>query len=71
MNHFTKNTFIYSFFQIFLELKMANADSSSRRGAQFGGGAIRPDDDYGKEATGQEGTFYGGKLNISDESNYV
>ena len=45
---------------------MANADSSSRRGAQFGGGAIRPDDDYGKEATGQEGTFYGGKLNISD-----
>ena len=43
---------------------MANADSSSRRGAQFGGGAIRPDDDYGKEATGQEGTFYGGKLNI-------
>ena len=42
---------------------MANADSSSRRGAQFGGGAIRPDDDYGKEATGQEGTFYGGKLN--------
>ena len=50
---------------------MANADSSSRRGAQFGGGAIRPDDDYGKEATGQEGTFYGGKLNISDGSNYV
>ena len=47
---------------------MANADSSSRRGAQFGGGAIRPDDDYGKEATGQEGTFYGGKLNISDGS---
>ena len=50
---------------------MVNADSSSRRGAQFGGGAIRPDDDYGKEATGQEGTFYGGKLNISNGTNYV
>ena len=43
---------------------MANADSSSRRGVQFGGGAIRPEDDYGEEVTGQEGTYYGGKLNI-------